>query len=109
MFAQKGQIIAEEGSGLNEGLVEKSLLQRGEDVDGEPRLTMLETIREFAGVNLCEADEAEPVQRRHLEFFLQLAEEAEPQLEAAEMLAWFERLEAEHDNLRAALACQVAR
>jgi predicted ATPase/DNA-binding SARP family transcriptional activator len=85
-------------------LVENSLARQDAGVMGEPRFGMLETIREYAGEKLCEADESEPVRRRHLEFFLRLAEEAEPRLEAADQVAWLERLEAEHDNLRAALS-----
>jgi predicted ATPase/class 3 adenylate cyclase len=84
-------------------LVEKSLLRQEAGAVGVPRFGMLETIRDYAGQKLCEAAEAEPARQRHLEFFVHLAEEAEPKLEAAGMLAWFERLEAEHDNLRAAL------
>ena len=44
------------------------------------------------------------VRRRHAEFFLALAEEAEPWLRGPEQAAWFERLDAENDNLRAALS-----
>src|SRR5207245_10606218 len=75
-----------------------------EGADGELRLRMLETIREYASEKLSATEEAEPMRRRHLAFFLQLAEEAEPKLEGAEQVAWLERLEAEHDNFRAALA-----
>ena len=68
------------------------------------RFRLLESLREYAWEALLGAEGAEPVRRRHLEFFLGVAEEAEPQLEAAEQVAWLERLEAEQHNLRAALA-----
>jgi predicted ATPase/DNA-binding SARP family transcriptional activator len=85
-------------------LMSNSLLQQVEGAEGEPRLRMLETIREYAAEKLCEAEEAVPMRRRHLGFFLRLAEEAEPRLEGVEQVGWLERLEAEHDNFRAALA-----
>jgi predicted ATPase len=83
-------------------LIEKSLV-RQEDIAGETRFWMLETIREYGADRLREAGEAIAVRDRHLDFFLALAEEAEPRLHGREQLAWLARLEAEHDNLRAAL------
>ncbi len=85
-----------------ESLVGKSLLKQT-DANGEPRLAMLETIREYAGNRLLAADEAERLQERHRDYFLALSEEAEPNLKGAEQAEWLERLEHEHDNLRAAL------
>ena len=65
---------------------------------------MLETIREFAAERLQSSGEAEGLQRRHAEHFLALAEEAEPNLRwSGSPAAWLERLEREHDNLRASL------
>ncbi|MDQ2981791.1 MAG: protein kinase, partial [Actinomycetota bacterium] len=80
-----------------QSLVDKSLLQHNED-----RFTMLETIREYAAERLEESGDAEALERRHAAQFLALAEEAEPNthLYSAD---WIERLETEHDNLRAAL------
>jgi predicted ATPase len=75
-----------------QSLVEKSLLRRSGD-----RYWMLETIREFAAERVDE-----DVRRHHAEYFLTLAEEAEPHLPAYER-EWVDRLEHEHDNLRAAL------
>ena len=87
-----------------ESLLEKSLLRQEEGPDGEPRFVMLETIHEFAREKLQESGEAEEIRRLHAEYFLALAEAAEPQLTGPEQVAWFERLEAEHDNMRAALS-----
>ena len=80
-----------------QSLVDKSLLRFPTE-----RFWMLETIREFAWDALSASNEAHDVQRRHADFFLALAEDAEPNLRmySAE---WLERLERDHDNLRAAL------
>jgi predicted ATPase/DNA-binding CsgD family transcriptional regulator/Tfp pilus assembly protein PilF len=85
------------------GLVDKSLLRQEAQADGEPRLLMLETIREYALERLAASGEAEVVQQQHVTFFLQLSEEAEPKLRGAEQAPWRKRLEVEQDNLRAAL------
>jgi predicted ATPase/DNA-binding SARP family transcriptional activator len=69
-----------------------------------PRLTMLETIREYALERLVESGEAPAVRRRHAEYFLALAERAEPEFHGPAQGEWFERLEIEQGNLRAALA-----
>ncbi len=83
-------------------LVEKSLVVMEEQA-GAARYYLLETIRQYAREKLFEAGEAEAVRTRHLHFFLQIADEAEPQLRAAEQLTALARLDLEHDNLRAAL------
>jgi tetratricopeptide (TPR) repeat protein len=84
-------------------LVDKSLLRQTEDPDGEPRFTMLETIREYALERLEASGEAEALRRQHAEHYLVLAETSEPELHHAEQLTWLQRLEQEYDNLRAAL------
>jgi len=84
-------------------LVDKSLLRQETEIDGQPRLLMLETIREYALERLAACREAEAVQRQHAIFFLRFSEEAEPQIRGAEHFLWRTRLEVEHDNLRAAL------
>jgi predicted ATPase/class 3 adenylate cyclase len=87
-------------------LVEKSLLR---SVDGpEPRFVMLETIREFAAEMLAGREEAGEVHARMGAWFLSVAREAEPQLAGADQRRWLDRLELEHDNLRAALDGYVA-
>jgi hypothetical protein len=88
-----------------DSLLEKSLLRQEEGPGGEPRFVMLETIHEFARKSLQESGEAEKVRRLHAEFFLALSEEAEPELTGGpDQVTWSERLEAEHDNIRAALS-----
>jgi hypothetical protein len=66
------------------------------------RFWMLETIREYAGERLAESGEAEDIARRHAEHYLALAEEAEPHTRELSR-KWLDRLEQEHDNLRAAI------
>ncbi len=83
-------------------LVSKSLVV-ADTQDGATRYRMLETIRPYAREKLLESGEGEQLRDRHLDFFLELAEDAEPKLRGAEQLAWFNRLETEHDNLRFAL------
>ncbi|MCK7622830.1 winged helix-turn-helix domain-containing protein [Streptomyces sp. RS10V-4] len=87
-------------------LTEKSLLIA--DGEGAPRFRMLETIREYAAQRLAEAGEAERAREAHCAFFTELAETAEPHLRRAEQLDWLAVLEAEHDNIGAALRGAIA-
>lgn len=87
-----------------EGLIEKSMLQREEGVNtDQPRFTMLETIQEYASERLKSSGEEEAIWWAHAGYYRALAEEAEPRLTTAEQVAWLGRLEADHNNLRAAL------
>jgi hypothetical protein len=70
---------------------------------------MLETVHEFAREKLGKSAEAEEIKRLHAEYFLTLAEEAYPELRGPDQLEWLERLEAEHDNMRAALSWALKR
>ena len=79
------------------------MLQEVEGANGEPRFVMLETLREFGLEQLEASGEQEAIHRRHANFFLALAEQAEASLESAEQVEWMNRMEQEHDNLRAAL------
>jgi predicted ATPase len=85
-------------------LLDVSLITVTEGADGEPRVGMLETIREFALECLERTGDLESSRRRHAEFYAALAEQAHGQLQGPAHLAWLDRLEAEHDNLRAALS-----
>jgi predicted ATPase/DNA-binding CsgD family transcriptional regulator len=84
-------------------LLDKHLLQSRAQGDGEPRLLMLETLREYAQECLETSGEADAARHAHAELYLALAEEAEPELRKAQQVVWLERLEREHNNLRAAL------
>jgi predicted ATPase/serine/threonine protein kinase len=84
-------------------LVDKSLLAQKEQASGESRFRMLELVREYALERLEESGEAEAIRQRHASFFFALAEEAEPKLLGAQQAEWLDKLEEEHDNLRAAL------
>jgi predicted ATPase len=92
---------AEEVAGADldtlQSLADKSLLRHRDE-----RFWMLETIREFAAERLEAAGELETLRQRHTDFFTGLVEAAEPHLHLDES-EWIERLEGEHDNLRAVL------
>jgi predicted ATPase/DNA-binding XRE family transcriptional regulator len=99
-----GSIAAEDVLELLGRLVEQSLVAAepaGEE--GGVRYGMLEPVRQYAREKLVESGEAEDAQRRHAAYFLRLAEEAEPALIGPEEEVWMDRLQREHDNLRAAL------
>lgn len=84
-------------------LVEASLVQPPTD-EVPPRFSMLETIREYALERLREAGEDEEFNRRHAEFYAQLAEHAEAELTGPNQAPWLGRLASEYPNLRGALA-----
>ena len=84
-------------------LSEKSLVVTEPKGDAV-RYRLLETIRQYAQERLQETEEAEGVRTRHWNWCLKLALEAEPQLNGPDQARWLNRLEAEHDNFRAALA-----
>jgi predicted ATPase len=81
-----------------QSLVDKSLLRFA---DG--RFWTLETIREFALQRLEETGDPEDLRQRHSAYFLELGELAKPELHGRNSSIWFDRLDAEHDNIRAAL------
>jgi len=90
--------IARAGLDTLQLLVDKSLLRHTEG-----RFSMLETIREYAVERLEDSGQAGDLRRRHAEHFLALAEEAEPSVLGVSPGEWLDRLERDHDNLRAAL------
>jgi predicted ATPase/class 3 adenylate cyclase len=84
-------------------LIDNSLVHMTDGPDGEPRYGLLSTIREYGLERLRAEGEEDRVRAGHAEYFLALAEEAEPELTKAGQATWLRRLEVEHDNLRAAL------
>ena len=88
-------------------LADKNLVVADEQ-DGPSRYRLLETVRHYALERLREHDEEARWRSGHLAYFVALAEEAEPLLHGPDQQAWLDRLEAEHDNLRAALSWSSA-
>jgi non-specific serine/threonine protein kinase len=94
-----GQVL-----GLLKRLVDTSLVQVETDpLGGGYRYGMLETVRAYGREQLAARQTTDAVAARHAQYYLKLAEQAEPALRGAQQTAWLERLEQEHDNLRAAL------
>jgi predicted ATPase/DNA-binding XRE family transcriptional regulator len=92
-----------------EALVAQSLLMAEPTSDGDTRFHMLETIRAYALEQLVATGELDDARRRHARYYLALAEQAAPHLIGPEQTRWLDRLEAEHDNLRAAFAWSLER
>ena len=88
-------------------LTDKNLVI-AEQKHGHTRYQLLETVRQYARDRLLERGGGEVWRDRHLAYFIDLAEQAEPQMARQEQNVWFSRLETEHDNFRAALtwACK---
>jgi predicted ATPase/DNA-binding SARP family transcriptional activator len=86
-----------------QGLVDKQLLLRRHGSSPEARLLMLETVREYASEQLEADPGAAQVQERHCRHYVALAERAEPELFTRGETEWLSKLDAEIDNLRAAL------
>jgi non-specific serine/threonine protein kinase len=83
-------------------LVDHSLVTTRRAEGGTTRYSMLETVRQYAHDRLNEASESEATRNRHLEFYVALAEEAQPELLGREQSAWFARLDPERENFLAA-------
>ncbi|MGH2402615.1 MAG: hypothetical protein ACRDE6_07870, partial [Candidatus Limnocylindria bacterium] len=96
----------EEGDDLLDGLsvlVDQSLVQPIPGPEA-PRYRLLEPIRTYASRRLAETDERETIERRHAHAYRDLAEAAAPHLPGGDQRAWLDRLDAERDNLRTAIA-----
>jgi predicted ATPase/DNA-binding CsgD family transcriptional regulator len=105
-------MLGDGGTSVLEGvasLLDKSLLQRMEQRHGEPLLMMLETLREYGLEALAANEELETIRQAHATYYLGLAEEAEPEWEGPKQAVWSERLEREHDNVRAAMVWSLQR
>jgi predicted ATPase len=74
----------------------------------EPRFTMLETLREYALERLAEMGLLEGMRERHGRYFLTFVEAAEPHMHGPDQVTWVNRLECEHNNLRAVFAWSLA-
>lgn len=97
--------------GVLEGLaslVDKNLLRQETQPDGEPRFTMLETIREFGLERLGTAGEEAEARRAHRDVFLGIVERASADLSGPQQVTWLDQLAREHENLRLALEWSVA-
>jgi predicted ATPase/class 3 adenylate cyclase/DNA-binding XRE family transcriptional regulator len=86
-----------------ESLLAKNLIRHAAASHGEPRFTMLETIREYALERLELSGEVDTMRQRHAAYYLALAEIAEPALQGPHRGSWLDRLEVELNNLRAVL------
>jgi predicted ATPase/DNA-binding CsgD family transcriptional regulator len=84
-------------------LLDKSLLQQSDRDGDEPRLLMLETIREYALERLVDSGELEATQEMHALYYLALAEQGEPELFGHQQRLWMDRLTWDAENFRAAL------
>ena len=89
-------------------LIDQSLVRRLSGSNGEPRFGMLETIREYARLQLSLSGDREAIEHRHGAYFLALAERAEIGLNGPEIGQWLPRLDVELDNLRAVLDRAIA-
>ena len=83
-------------------LTDKSLVL-AEQNDGNSRYRLLETVRQYARERLAESAGGETLRQRHRDYFVALAEDADPKLKGSEQAQWLRRLDEEHENLRAAL------
>ncbi len=90
-------------------LVNASLLNSGETTGGEPRFTMLETIKEYAVEQMAASGEAAMLRERHAAYYLILAENADHEIRGPRQVEWLDCLEREHGNLRTALSGLVER
>ena len=97
-----GEIESSEVLELLLQLVDKSLVA-AEESNEKTRYRMLATIREYASEKMAESGEFDTFSRHHAEFFLTLAEQAEPKLTSVDRALWLNRLEVEYDNIRGAL------
>ena len=109
MTLESAEAVANPDGGLDtfaslEWLVEHSLLRQEAGTGGEPRFSMLETIREFGGERLAASGEETTVQSRHVAYFLALAEHNRLDTRVHELKHRLDRLQADLPNLRAAMA-----
>lgn len=85
-------------------LVQHNLIRQASDADGDPQFTMLETVRTFAETQLLGAGEVAQIRRCHAEYYLTMAETAAAHFIGPDQAQWLQCIEADHENIRAALA-----
>ena len=90
-------------------LADSSLMRRLPAEGTEPRVTMLESVREYAYELLAAAGELEATAQAHLDYYVDLAGRARGEIKGPRQAAWLERLRREHDNVRAALGWAAER
>jgi predicted ATPase/DNA-binding XRE family transcriptional regulator len=98
-----GAVESEDVLVLLGNLVEQSLVVAESSPEGERRYRMLEPVRQYALERLGESGEEEQARWRHAQYYLALAEQAEPRIKGRDQGEWLDMLEAENDNLRAAI------
>jgi tetratricopeptide (TPR) repeat protein len=89
-------------------LVDQSLLKVEEMADGEPRFRLLDTIRAYAAEQLDASGETDLIRARHRDWYVALVERAAAELSGEDQRRWLDRLEIEHDDIRAVLDRAVA-
>ncbi len=90
-------------------LVDKSLVRAAEDVSGEPRFSMLGTIREYARERLEESGRSVELRARHADVYCSLVDRARGPIMGSDKRRWLDRLEQEHGNIRAAFGWSLER
>jgi predicted ATPase/DNA-binding CsgD family transcriptional regulator len=101
-FLDDGDAVVQVLDGVT-SLLDKNLVQQTEQEGEELWLLMLETLREYGLEMLATSGETEATRQAHAQYYLKLGEEAEPELRGPQQVVWLNRLEQEHENLRAAL------
>lgn len=99
-----GEARAHDALILLGSLVEQSLVTAEPDAPGETRYRMLEPIRQYALERLHRSGAEQEARQRHAEHYLAFAKQVGPMLTGPRMVEWLDRLEAERDNLRAAIS-----
>ena len=90
-------------------LVDKSLVAVDREHGNEARYYLLETIRQYLREKLVESGKVEQIRAKHLDYFLKLAQKAEPELYGSGQIEWAQKLEDEHENMRAVLEWSLQR
>lgn len=99
-----GEIKRNEILDLLARLVDKSLIVADTQSRSEARFQLLETIRQYAQERLLASGEFDQIRNYQLDFFTNLAEDVEAKLNGADQVLWLDRLEADYDNIRAAIS-----